>query len=69
MRATKILVLLWLVACTARTPQDVAAEFDPLAEQYVKLALALGQHDPDYVDAYFGPKEWRDDARESAKPR
>jgi len=26
---------------------------DP-AERYVRLALAIGQHDPDYVDAYFG---------------
>ena len=30
-----------------------------LAERYVKLVLALGQHDPDYVDAYYGPPEWR----------
>ena len=27
----------------------------PLAERYIKLVLALGQHDPDYVDAYYGP--------------
>ncbi|MDQ6911958.1 MAG: hypothetical protein M3128_03690 [Verrucomicrobiota bacterium] len=29
------------------------------AERYVRLALALGQHDPDYVDAYYGPAEWK----------
>ena len=29
------------------------------AEQYVRLALAVGQHDPDYVDAYYGPAEWK----------
>ncbi len=28
----------------------------PLAERYIKLVLALGQHDPDYVDAYYGPE-------------
>ncbi|HLP17886.1 MAG TPA: hypothetical protein VK470_16605 [Bacteroidota bacterium] len=33
-----------------------------IAEQYVKLVLALGLHDEDYVDAYHGPKEWRADA-------
>jgi hypothetical protein len=33
-----------------------------LAERYVKLVLALGQHDPDYVDAYYGPPEWRQEA-------
>ncbi len=37
-----------------------------LAERYVKLVLALGQHDADYVDAYYGPPEWRKDA-ESVK--
>ena len=33
-----------------------------LAERYVKLVLALGQHDADYVDAYYGPQEWRKQA-------
>ena len=28
-----------------------------LARQYVRLVLALGQHDADYVDAYYGPAE------------
>jgi hypothetical protein len=30
-----------------------------LAERYVKLVLAVGQHDADYVDAYYGPPAWR----------
>jgi hypothetical protein len=30
-----------------------------IAEQYVRLTLQVGQHDPDYVDAYYGPPEWR----------
>ena len=29
------------------------------AERYVKLVLALGQHDPDSVDAYYGPEQWQ----------
>ena len=33
-----------------------------VAERYVKLVLALGQHDADYVDAYYGPPEWRKEA-------
>src|SRR5262245_36827461 len=32
---------------------------NPIAEQYVKLVLALGQHDAAYVDAYYGPPEWK----------
>jgi hypothetical protein len=35
---------------------------DTIAEQYVKLVLALGQHDADYVDAYYGPPEWKKEA-------
>lgn len=30
-----------------------------IAEGYIKLVLALGQHDRDYVDAYYGPPEWK----------
>lgn len=33
------------------------------AIRYVKLVLAMGEHDPDYVDAYYGPAEWREDVR------
>jgi hypothetical protein len=28
-----------------------------IAEQYVRLVLAVGQHDADYVDAFYGPAE------------
>ena len=44
---------------------------DPLrsvAERYVKLALAVGQHDPDYVDAFYGPAEWRKQAEAGTVP-
>jgi hypothetical protein len=30
-----------------------------IAESYVKLVLAVGQHDANYVDAYYGPPEWK----------
>jgi len=33
------------------------------AERYVRLVLALGEHDADYVDSYYGPAAWRDDVR------
>lgn len=36
---------------------------DDPAEKFVKLALALGEHDPAYVDAYHGPSEWADEAK------
>ena len=28
---------------------------DQIAEDYVRLGLAIGQYDPDFVDAYYGP--------------
>jgi len=37
-------------------------QMQALAEQYVKLVLAVGQHDADYVDAFYGPPEWRTSA-------
>ena len=41
---------------------------DDLAEQFVKLGLALGAHDPAYVDAFSGPEDWAAAAKEQAKP-
>jgi hypothetical protein len=38
---------------------DTSAAMNPIAESYVKLALAAGVHDGDFVDAYFGPPEWQ----------
>ena len=32
---------------------------DEIARDYVHLVLALGEHDDGYVDAYYGPAEWR----------
>ena len=39
-----------------------------IAESYVKLVLAMGQHDADYVDAYYGPAEWKAQAVADKKP-
>jgi hypothetical protein len=40
----------------------------PVAERYVKLVLAVGQHDADYVDAFYGPAEWRKEAEAAKVP-
>ena len=39
----------------------------PVAERYVHLVLALGQHDPDYVDAFYGPPEWKTQAEKEKR--
>lgn len=41
---------------------------DRIAENYVKLVLAVGQHDGDYVDAYYGPPEWKKQAEGAKAP-
>jgi hypothetical protein len=38
-----------------------------IAESYVQLALAAGRHDPDFVDAYYGPPAWQEAARMKEK--
>lgn len=40
-----------------------------IGEQYLRLVLALGEHDPDYVDAYYGDVAIRDEVkRQAASP-
>jgi len=49
--------------------QDQAEVFlNGIAERFVKLVLAVGEHDPLYVDAYYGPAEWRAEAVAAKKP-
>src|SRR5437867_8397119 len=65
-------LLLLLAALTTQgatptaTPVTVTS-VNEIAEAYVKLVLAMGQHDPDYVDAYYGPPEWKKQS-ETKKP-
>jgi hypothetical protein len=51
----------------AETPKSSGGEMDTIAEAYAKLVLALGQHDADYVDAYYGPVQWKDGAAKENK--
>jgi hypothetical protein len=47
---------------------DSLARMNAIAPAYVKLVLAVGQHDKDYVDAFYGPLEWKTEAEASKKP-
>ena len=38
-------------------------DLNSIAEKYVRLSLATGIHDKDYVDAFYGPKEWKEEAQ------
>src|SRR5438034_11748409 len=70
--ASLVCVLLLLAALTTQgatpTPTPVTVtSVNEIAEAYVKLVLAMGQHDSDYVDAYYGPSEWKKQS-ETKKP-
>ncbi|HEY1006983.1 MAG TPA: hypothetical protein VGD92_07375 [Sphingobacteriaceae bacterium] len=50
------LVLACLGGCSDRLrPGTNAPDLDRLAERYVRIGLQIGQYDPDFVDAYYGP--------------
>ena len=62
-----------LAACAARdaTPPAEGAgavTMNDLAKRYVALVLGVGVHDPDYVDAYYGPPEVRAEAERAKRP-
>src|SRR5262245_9687748 len=59
MRFKHLVVVPLLALSLCATAQQGGATMDALAERYVKLVLAVGVHDADYVDAYYGPPEWR----------
>ena len=46
----------FLLSCGQKNnSENDNAKLDALAEKYVRLGLAIGQYDPDFVDAYYGP--------------
>ena len=42
---------------------------DTLARDYVRLVLEIDAHESGYVDAYFGPDDWRQDAHRNPRER
>ena len=38
-----------------------------VGEVFVRLALAIDEHLPGYVDSYFGPNEWKQEAKQAGK--
>jgi hypothetical protein len=40
---------------------------DTLADRYVRLVLAVGQHDGAFVDAFYGPPEWKREVEAAGK--
>ncbi|MES0875231.1 hypothetical protein [Sinimarinibacterium thermocellulolyticum] len=62
------LLMLTLAACTAtQRPGVQDPVVNEIAEEYVRLVLAVGEHDEHYVDAYYGPAAWREQVRAQAR--
>jgi hypothetical protein len=64
------LLILALVLCglvTSIFPAPPKDAVNAVAERYVHLVLSLGQHDPDYVDAFYGPTEWKTQVEKEKK--
>jgi hypothetical protein len=63
--------VLILVSCSQKKETVIKSELeikmDKIAEDYVKLVLNIGQYDTDFVDAYYGPKEWRANLKSNLK--
>ncbi len=53
-----IIFLIAFIGC--KTPDRTQYNtLDDIGNQYLKLALAIGQFDDDLIDAYYGPEEWK----------
>jgi hypothetical protein len=51
--------LLLALALVLPSMTRAADALGPLAERYVRLMLAIGLHDGDFIDAYYGPTDWK----------
>lgn len=60
-----LLAALLLAACVSDRPAQDG--LDEIAKDYVQMQLEIGEREPGYVDAYYGPQEWADAAK--AAPR
>lgn len=58
-----LIFILLVLSCSEKKDQrqqsDVELKMNSIAEGYVKLVLEVGKYDAHYVDAYYGPKEWK----------
>ena len=61
-----MLAALLLAACVSRGP--AGDSLDEIAKDYVQLQLEIGEREPGYIDAYYGPPEWQQAAKAAPRP-
>lgn len=54
-----ILPLILFGCAREGTPQRIRHVLNEVAEKYARLGLAIGQYDPAFVDAYYGPDSFK----------
>ncbi|MBV9497596.1 MAG: hypothetical protein JOZ54_25390 [Acidobacteria bacterium] len=61
--------LLVLAGCTTTATMNTedSKAMNPYADRYIRLVLGMGEHDTDYVDAYYGDPAVREQVK-AAKP-
>lgn len=56
------LISILLYSCSGKNSSvnnELESKMNNIAENYVKLVLKVGELDSDYVDAYYGPENWK----------
>ena len=60
MKQLSIAAFLLVAIIGCKNPERTQKKsLDDIANQYVKLGLEIGQYDKDFVDAYYGPIQWK----------
>jgi hypothetical protein len=70
LRPLAALLALLMGACASTpgsSPAHGNAQLGQAAEDYVKLSLEIGEREPGYIDAYYGPAEWQDAAKANVR--
>jgi hypothetical protein len=67
MRQLLFLIVFFYGFLTSSFGAQTKEPMNAVAERYAHLVLALGQHDPDYVDAFYGPALWKTQAEKEKK--
>ncbi|KAK0361202.1 hypothetical protein LTR94_024285, partial [Friedmanniomyces endolithicus] len=62
-----LLAGMMLASGCASVGSEPVDSLDAVAKDYVALTLEIGEREPGYVDAYYGPAEWQEAAK--ANPR
>lgn len=63
-----LLVATFSTGCSRGHQANVQASLGSEDRAYLRLAVALGERDPDSIDYYYGPEQWVSDIRKDPPP-